>query len=245
MERLQKVLANSNVASRRKSEELIKAGRVSVNGVVVTELGTKVSSKDIIMVDGKQIDKPDKVYLLVNKPVGFVSTTKDEKNRRVVTDITKEDYPNIRLYPVGRLDYDTSGLIIVTNDGELTQILTRPEFDVEKEYLARVDGLLTRALVNKLKKGVIIDRDYLSIPKNVEILELDRANKSTLIRIVLTEGKNRQIRKMMENFGFPVKNLTRVRYDFLTINGVKRGGYRPLTIHEVKKLYSNKFTSNK
>lgn len=245
MERLQKVLANSNVASRRKSEELITAGRISVNGIVVTELGTKVSSKDIIRVDGKLIQEPEKIYLLVNKPTGYVSTTKDEKNRKVVTDITKDDYPNIRLYPVGRLDYDTSGLIIVSNDGELTQILTRPEFDVEKEYIARVDGLLTRPLINKLKKGVIIDKNYLSVPKDVEILELDRVNKSSLIKIVLTEGKNRQIRKMMENFGFPVKNLTRVRYDFLKIDGVKRGGYRPLTIHEVKKLYSNKYTSHK
>lgn len=245
MERLQKVLANSNVASRRKSEELIKDGRVKVNGVIVTELGTKVKKSDQISVDGKLIETADKVYLLVNKPIGFVSSTKDEKDRKVVTDIVNDDYPNVRLYPVGRLDYDSSGLLIVTNDGELTQILTRPEFDVEKEYNVRVEGIITRGQITRLKKGVIIDDDYLSVPKEVLIAEYDKKTQTTLLKITLTEGKNRQIRKMMENFGHPVKSLTRIRYDFLTIDGVKKGGYRLLTTHEVKKLYSNKYITKK
>lgn len=245
MERLQKVLANSNVASRRKSEELIKDGRVKVNGVIVTELGTKVKKSDQISVDGKLIETADKVYLLVNKPIGFVSSTKDEKDRKVVTDIVNDDYPNVRLYPVGRLDYDSSGLLIVTNDGELTQILTRPEFDVEKEYNVRVEGIITRGQITRLKKGVIIDDDYLSVPKEVLIAEYDKKTQTTLLKITLTEGKNRQIRKMMENFGHPVKSLTRIRYDFLTIDGVKKGGYRVLTTHEVKKLYSNKYITKK
>src|SRR5690554_6482462 len=245
MERLQKVLANSNVASRRKSEELIKDGRVKVNGVIVTELGTKVKKSDQISVDGKLIETADKVYLLVNKPIGFVSSTKDEKDRKVVTDIVNDDYPNVRLYPVGRLDYDSSGLLIVTNDGELTQILTRPEFDVEKEYNVRVEGIITRGQITRLKKGVIIDDDYLSVPKEVLIAEYDKKTQTTLLKITLTEGKNRQIRKMMENFGHPVKSLTRIRYDFLTIDGVKKGGYRLLTTHKVKKLYSNKYITKK
>lgn len=245
MERLQKVLANSNVASRRKSEELILAKRVSVNDEVVTELGTKVKRNDVIRVDGKIVERTEKIYLLVNKPIGYVSSTDDEKNRKVVTDIVVDDYPDVRLYPAGRLDYDSSGLIIVTNDGELTKILTHPKFSVEKEYNVRVEGMLNRNKVLRLKKGVIIDDNYLSIPKEVIISDIDKATQTTLLKITLTEGKNRQIRKMMENFGHPVKTLTRIRYDFLTIEGVKKGGYRPLTVHEVKKLYSNKYTSTK
>lgn len=239
MERLQKRIASSNIASRRKAEEMIVEGRVTVNGEKVTKLGTKVSKHDIVKVDNKLVVEAKDVYFLVNKPTGYVSTTSDEKNRKTVVDIVREDYPNTRYYPVGRLDYDTAGLIILTNDGELTQKLTRPEYEVEKEYLARIDGILVKGALKKLRSGVIIDDDYFARPKEAQIMELDKVNKSSLVRIVLTEGRNRQVRKMFESLGYPVKNLTRVRYDFLTLDGVQRGGYRELKIHEIRKLHGN------
>lgn len=241
MERLQKVIAKSNVASRRQAEKLITDGKVSVNGEVVTKLGTKVSEDDEIRVNGKLIKEAKKIYLLLNKPTGYISTTDDDKNRRIVLDLIEEEYENKRLYPVGRLDYDTAGILLLTNDGDLTQILTRPEFDVEKEYIVRVEGIIVRKKLNDFKKGVIIDNDYLAKAKDVNIIEIDKKNQSTLLGVVLTEGKNRQIRKMFEAINHPVKTLTRVRYDFLTLEGVKRGGFRELKVHEVRKLYSNKY----
>lgn len=239
MERLQKVIAQSNVASRRQAEQLIIEGRVKVNGEVVTELGTKVNRNDKILVDGKKIEFAEKRYILLNKPTGYLSTTKDDKGRRTVTDLVKEEFNDERLYPIGRLDYDTAGVLILTNDGELTQKLTRPEYEVEKEYIVRVKGIVIRKKIIELRKGVKIDDNYLAIPKEVNLIELDKTNQSTLIRVVLTEGKNRQVRKMCEAIGYPVKTLTRVRYDFLTLDGIQRGKYRELSIHEVKKLHSN------
>ncbi|MDY0277044.1 MAG: pseudouridine synthase [Acholeplasma sp.] len=239
MERLQKVIANSNIASRRKAEELIKNGLVKVNGVVVTELGTKVNKNDEIIVDGKKVEIQEKTYLLLNKPTGYLSTTSDDKKRRTVLDLVKEDYPGVRMYPVGRLDYDSAGLLLLTNDGDLTLKLTKPEFLVEKEYIVRVKGVMLKKTIQDLKKGVKIDNDYLAIAKEAAILSVDKENQSTLVGMIITEGKNRQIRKMMDKLGYPVKNLTRVKYDFLTLDGVKRGGYRELTNHEVKKLHAN------
>lgn len=239
MERLQKVIAQSNIASRRQAEKLIVEGRVKVNGVTVTELGTKVNRTDLITVDDMPVIIADKLYLLLNKPTGYLSTTSDDKGRKTVIDLIQDDYKDERLYPVGRLDYDTAGILLLTNDGELTQKLTRPEFEVEKEYIVRVNGIVIRRKVLQLRKGVMIDKNYLAIPKEVNIVELDKKNQSTLLRIVLTEGKNRQVRKMFEAIGHPVKTLTRVRYDFLTLDGVARGKYRELSIHEVKKLHSN------
>ena len=239
MERLQKVIAQSNIASRRQAEKLIVEGRVKVNGVTVTELGTKVNRTDLITVDDMPVIIAEKLYLLLNKPTGYLSTTSDDKGRKTVIDLIQDDYKDERLYPVGRLDYDTAGILLLTNDGELTQKLTRPEFEVEKEYIVRVNGIVIRRKVLQLRKGVMIDKNYLAIPKEVNIVELDKKNQSTLLRIVLTEGKNRQVRKMFEAIGHPVKTLTRVRYDFLTLDGVARGKYRELSIHEVKKLHSN------
>ena len=240
MERLQKRIARSNVASRRQAEKMIVEGRVKVNDVVVTELGTLVSKNDVVKVDDKIIRSAEYKYFLVNKETGLVSSTKDEKGRDTVIDIINEDYPNLRVYPVGRLDYDTAGLLLVTNDGELTQKLTRPEYEVEKEYIVRVKGIVIRKVLNKLRSGVTIDENFFAKPKEVRIIELDKENQSTLLSITLTEGKNRQVRKMFDAIGHPVKNLTRVRFDFLTLDGVMRGKYRELTIHEVKKLHRNK-----
>lgn len=239
MERLQKILAQANIASRRKSEEIIVSGRVKVNGVVVTELGFKVNRSDKIEVDGKPIELAEHLYFLLNKPTGFVSTTSDEKNRKTVLDLLTEEHRDIRLYPVGRLDFDTAGILLLTNDGEFTNLMTHPEHQIEKEYLARVEGIVIRKKIVQLRNGVYIDEDYLAVPKEVRIIELNKEQQSTLISITLTEGRNKQVRKMMEAIGHPVKKLTRVRYDFLTLEGVERGAYRALKVHEVKKLYAN------
>ncbi|MBN2299863.1 MAG: rRNA pseudouridine synthase [Acholeplasmataceae bacterium] len=244
MERLQKVLAHANIASRRKSEEIILEGRVKVNGIVVTELGFKVEKKDLIEVDGKPIEMAQHLYFLLNKPTGYVSTTSDEKNRKTVLDLLDAELKDTRLYPVGRLDFDTAGILLLTNDGEFTNLMTHPEHEIEKEYLARVEGIVIRKKIVALRKGVIIDQDYLAIPKDVRLLELDKKFQTTLISITLTEGKNKQVRKMMEAIGHPVKKLTRVRYDFLTLDGVERGRYRLLKIHEVKKLYAHSQPKN-
>jgi len=239
MERLNKVLAQANIASRRKSEELIKEGRVKVNGEVVTELGFKVEKNDRIEVDGKAIERAEQLYFLLNKPTGYVSTTQDEKGRRTVLDLLSDEDKKVRLYPVGRLDFDTAGLLLLTNDGEFTFRMTRPEHEIEKEYLVRVEGIVIRKKIVQLRKGVIIDEDYLAVPKEVRLIELNKEHQSTLLSITLTEGKNKQVRKMCEAIGHKVKKLTRVRYEFLTLEGVERGSYRPLKIHEVKKLYGH------
>lgn len=239
MERLQKILAHANIASRRKSEEIISEGRVKVNGVVVTELGFKVDKNDKIEVDGKLIEMAQHLYFLLNKPTGYVSTTSDEKNRKTVLDLLGKEFKDIRLYPVGRLDFDTAGILLLTNDGEFTNLMTHPEHEIEKEYLCRVEGIVIRKQIVQLRNGVIIDDGYLAVPKEVRLLELDKTFQTTLISITLAEGKNKQVRKMMDAIGHPVKKLTRVRYDFLTLEGVERGSYRFLKIHEVKKLYAH------
>ncbi len=240
MERLQKVLAHSNVASRRKAEQMIADGRIKVNGEVITEMGFQVSEKDEIAVDGKLISRAKQRYFLMNKPTGYISTTSDEKGRKTVIDLLKEDLDSIRLYPVGRLDSDTAGLLLLTNDGELTNILAHPSHGVEKEYMVRVKGIMVRKEVVRLRQGLMIADGYFAKPKYVRLVSLDKDNQSTLLSIVLTEGKNREVRKLLDAMGYPVKNLTRIRYDFLTLDGVERGSYRALKVHEVKKLYAHK-----
>lgn len=238
MERLQKILANANVASRRKAEIMITEGRVSVNGKIITELGYKVSRNDTIKVDGKIITQTKKIYYLMNKPTGYLSTVEDDKGRKTVIDLLKEEDKDKRVYPVGRLDYDSAGLLLLTNDGDLTYRLTHPKYDVEKEYLVRVKGIVIRKKIVELRKGLKIDGEFMR-PKYVHLRELDKENQSSLITVVLTEGKNREIRRLFDALGYQVKKLTRIRYDFLTLDGVKRGGYRSLKIHEVKRLYGN------
>lgn len=240
MERLHKVLAQANVASRRKAEAMIAEGRIKVNGQVITEAGFKVNRKDDILVDGKQIIMAEPCYYLLNKPTGVVSTAHDEKKRKTVLDLLREEDKANRVYPVGRLDFDTAGLLLLTNDGDLTHILTHPGHEVEKEYLVRVEGIIIRKTIKKLREGVIIDDDYLAIPRAVRLVELDKGHQSTLLSITLVEGRNKQVRKMIEAIGHRVKKLTRTRYDFLTLEGVERGTYRPLKIHEIKRLYAHK-----
>lgn len=237
MERLQKVIAQTNISSRRQAEKLILEGRVEVDGVIIKELGFKVSKNQVIKVDGEIITKQNLVYFLLNKPTGYISTTKDEKNRKTVIDLLNEEHKNYRVYPVGRLDFDTAGLLLLTNDGELTKKLTHPSYEVEKEYLARVEGVIIRKKLIELRKGVMIDDNYFAKPLAARIVEIDKKNQSTLVSITLTEGRNKQVRKMFSSLGFKVKSLTRIRLAHLTLEGIKRGSYRELKIHEIKKLY--------
>ncbi len=233
MERLQKYIANSGYCSRRKAEELIEAGKVYVNGDKVTELGTKVDDGDIIVVDGVQLEKNDKKeYYLLYKPRGYICSAKDEKGRKVVTELidTKE-----RIYPVGRLDYDTTGVLLLTNDGDLTNILTHPKNGVEKQYLAIVEGVLTTEEIYKLINGVVIDGVKV-VPKRVKIKKKDVEKNRTKIEITIVEGRNHIVKKIFEQIGHPVNKLHREREGFLTVSGMMSGDYRILSMDEVNKL---------
>lgn len=236
MERLQKVIAQCGLASRREAEELILAGRVKVNGEIITTLGVKVSDPDIVEVDDVIIEREEKIYILMNKPRGIITSTRDEKNRKTVISILPEEYQKYRLFPVGRLDYDTKGALLLTNDGELMNGLIGPRSNVEKEYLARIEGIITRMTLKKLASGIVIDGKK-TRPAKVKLESVDRKNKSSLVRIIITEGRYHQVKKMFAAVGHPVKRLSRVRFGNLTLEGLPEGGIRPLTIHEVKQLY--------
>lgn len=236
MERLQKIIANTGYCSRRKAEELIKQGKVKVNGEIVTNLGEKASSKDVISVENNELKTEDKEYILLYKPRGVISSAKDEKGRKTVLDIIETKH---RLYPVGRLDYNTSGLLILTNDGNLTNILTHPSNEIEKVYIAKINEAVEPKKVKSLEKGVIIDGKKTSRAK-VKIKKLDKRNKKSIIELTIHEGKYHQVKRMFEAIGYEVTALKREKYAFLTLEGLKSGEYRKLSIKEVKKLYSLK-----
>lgn len=233
MERLQKVIANSGYVSRRKAEEFISSGKVKVNGEVVKEMGVKVSPKDMIEVDGYIIKNEEKVYYLLNKPRGIVTTTKDEKGRKTVTDLINETK---RIYPVGRLDYDTTGVLLLTNDGELTNLLIHPKNKIEKLYIAKVKGLIGKKQISILEHGVIIDGKKTSKAK-ARIKKYDKKTDTSIVELIIHEGKNHQVKKMFEALGYTVIKLRRDAFSFLTTDGLKSGEYRKLTPKEVKKLY--------
>lgn len=232
-ERLQKVIAQSGVTSRRKAEKLIEEGKVTVNDKTVTELGTKVSPSDKIEVNGIPLVKEAPVYYLLYKPRGVISSVKDDKNRKVVTDFL----PGVseRVFPVGRLDYDTSGLLLLTNDGEFANILMHPKHEVEKVYVAKTKGIPAKEDLSMLRKGVEVDGDFLKAVR-YKVLSTDNKKKTAIVEIVLHEGKNRQIRRMLERIGYPADKLKRERYSSLTLKGLNPGEYRELNPHEVKKL---------
>lgn len=237
MERLQKVIALSGYCSRRKAEELIQKRQVRVNGELITEMGYKVSLTDFIEVEGNPINNTeDKVYYLLNKPRGIVATTKDEKGRKTVVDLIKT---NKRIYPVGRLDYDTTGLILLTNDGELTNYLIHPKNNIEKVYVAKIKGLITKDEIRRLCNGVFIDGKKTSKAK-AKILKIDKKTNSSVVELIIHEGKNHQVKKMFEAIGYDVLKLKRESIAFLTLAGLKSGEYRELSIKEVKKLYGEK-----
>jgi 23S rRNA pseudouridine2605 synthase len=233
MERLQKVIAHAGIASRRKAEQLILDGKVTVNGKVVKELGVKVSPQDRVEVEGIPIEKEQPVYYLLYKPRGVISSVKDEKGRKVVTDFLPET--NQRVYPVGRLDYDTSGLLILTNDGDFANLLMHPKSEIEKVYIAKTKGIPPREKLKMLQKGIELE-DGKTAPAKVKMRSLDRKKQTAIIEIAIHEGRNRQVRRMFEAIGYPVLKLKRERYGMLTLKGLSAGDVRELTPHEVKQL---------
>nr|WP_255654473.1 pseudouridine synthase [Cohnella sp. REN36] len=231
---MQKILAHAGVASRRKCEELIQSGKVTVNDEVVRELGVKADpAKDVIAVNGKRIRTEDKLYLLFNKPKGVITSVHDEKGRSVVTDYLKG--VKERVYPVGRLDYDTEGLLLLTNDGELANLLTHPRHHVPKTYHATVEKVPHGAALEKLQKGIKLE-DGITAPAEVEYHDVDPEGKMATIAITIREGRNRQVRRMFEAIHHPVVRLKRVSFGGLTLDNLQRGKYRKLSEQEVKLL---------
>ena len=236
MERLQKVIAQAGIASRRKAEELIKDGKVKVNGEVITELGTKVKESDRVGVNNKPIEKENKEYYLLNKPRGVITTTSDEHGRKTVTELINTE---ARIYPVGRLDYDTTGAIILTNDGEFANILMHPSNKIDKVYLAKLEGIIKGEQINTLKNGVMLD-DILVKASRVKLKKVNKESNTSMVEITIREGKNHQVKRMFESVGFHVEKLTRERIDIFTINNLKSGEYRKLTPKEIQVVYSYK-----
>lgn len=235
MERLQKVIANSGITSRRKAEDLILNGKVKVNGRVVITLGTQVGVNDKVEVNGVLINKEEKVYYLLNKPREVVATASDDKGRKTVVDLIKDDK---RIYPVGRLDYDTTGAIILTNDGEFANMLMHPKNEVDKCYIAKIEGKLNPRELMSLKKGVTIDKKIKTRPARVKERKYDKTSNTSIVEITIHEGKNHQVKKMFESVGHTVLKLKRERIAFLTLDGLKSGEYRKISHKEITTLYS-------
>lgn len=235
MERLQKVIAQSGFASRRKAEELITAGKVKVNGTVITELGVKVSDKDQITVNNTILEKEVKEYYLLNKPRGIVTTTSDDKNRKTVVDMINS---SARIYPVGRLDYDTTGALLLTNDGDFANILMHPKNKIEKVYVAKLKGLIKGEQINKLKDGVEIEEGIIVKSPRVKLKKTDPTTNTSIVQITITEGKNHQVKRMFEAVGFEVLKLKREKIAFFDLKNLPSGKYRPLTKKEISKVYS-------
>lgn len=233
LERLQKRIANSGYTSRRKAETLITEGKVKVNGQVVTELGTKVSHSDTVEVEGIKIEQEDKMYILFYKPTQVITSVSDDRGRKVVTDYFEDI--ETRIYPVGRLDYDTSGVLLLTNDGEFTNLMTHPRYHIKKKYVAKLKGYLMREQVKELEQGIKLE-DGFTQPAQVKIKRQDKEKNTTLVEITISEGRNRQVRRMFEYFGHEVNKLTRIQFGPLDLKGLNAGEGRVLTPHEVKTL---------
>lgn len=227
MERLNKFIASCGICSRRKADELIQSGRIKVNGEVVKDLGVKVSLEDKVELDGKTISKEEKkVYLMLNKPVGYVTTASDEKGRKNVLDLIYED---VRVYPIGRLDMYTEGLLLLTNDGDFANKLMHPKFEIDKRYVVTTDTKVTRQMLETLRNGVNIG-DYVTREAKVE--KIDEEN----ISITIHEGKNRQVRRMCEAVGIKVLKLKRTNYGPLSLGELPVAKYRHLTDFELYNL---------
>lgn len=235
MERLQKVIANLGYTSRRKAEELILAGKVKVNGETVKELGTKVKNSDTIQVENTILDNNKNYeYYLLNKPREVISSVKDECGRKTVVELINTSE---RIYPIGRLDYDTTGIILLTNDGNLASKLMHPSSNIEKKYIAKVNGLVTGYEIKKLREGVIIDGKKTHRAK-VNLKSYDKKSDKSLVELIIHEGRNHQVRKMFEAINHDVLKLKREKYANLDLTGLKTGEYRKLSNKEIAILYS-------
>lgn len=235
MIRLQKFIADNGYTSRRKAEELIKLGRVKVNGKTAI-LGLKVDNNDLVEIDGLVLnnDNENKVYYLLNKPRGVITSTNDDKGRKTVVDLINTTK---RIYPVGRLDYDTTGILILTNDGELANLLMHPKNNIEKVYVAKIKGLIGKKELLRLSRGVFIDGKKTSKAK-ARIKRYDKKSDTSIVELTIHEGRNHQVKKMFEAIGYNVLKLKREKYAFLDLQNVKSGEYRILNPKEVKKLYN-------
>jgi len=232
-ERLQKYLSRHGVASRRASEEIIASGKVKVNGVTVVTPGTKINpSEDRVEVDGKKLARPEKkVYILLNKPRDYISTVSDPAGRKKITDLL--DGVKERVYPVGRLDYDSEGLILLTNDGDFTFHLTHPKYNVSKTYRVRVKGTVQTRDLNSLSSGIMLD-DGMTAPAQVSLI--DERDGNSLVEITIGEGRNRQVRRMFEKVGYEVIRLKRIKIANLSLGLLKSGQYRFLSGSEIFRL---------
>ncbi|MFZ4452223.1 pseudouridine synthase [Salibacterium aidingense] len=240
MERLQKVIANAGVTSRRKAETFIEEGRVKVNGKIVRELGSKVSAhKDTVEVDNIPIDKEEPVYYVFYKPKQVISAVRDDKNRKVVTDYFEE--VEERIFPIGRLDYDTSGLLLLTNDGDFANLMMHPKNKIFKTYIAKVKGKPSKENIGLLIKGIDIE-GIKTAPAKVKIKSTNKKNNSSIIEISIHEGRNHQVRKMFEAIGHPVLKLKREKYGPITLDKLNPGEKRVLKPVEVKKLKESAVT---
>jgi len=231
-ERLQKYIARCGISSRRKAEDLILNGCVKVNGIVVTELGTKINpEKDVVLVDNKKISEAEGfIYIKLYKPEGYVTTVKDQFGRKTVIDLVDISE---RIYPIGRLDYNTSGLLLLTNDGDLANKLMHPKYHIYKTYIAEVEGRMSDEAVMRLKSGVKIE-DYKTAPAIVNIVKI--SSNSSIVQVSIYEGKNRQVRKMLDAVGHPVKTLKRISFGKINLGDLKPGAWVHLNEEEIKFL---------
>ncbi|NLA33012.1 MAG: rRNA pseudouridine synthase [Mollicutes bacterium] len=236
MERLQKFIASSGICSRRKAEELITSGKVKVNGIVVTELGTKVSFEDTVLVNNKKIVYEKKVYYMLNKPRGYISSVSDDKGRKTVIDLIHDKR---RIFPIGRLDYDTTGLLLLTNDGEFANLMMHPKNEVPKTYAAKIEGKMSMDTLFSLRKGVLVE-DIKIIPKQVKIKSYDKKTDTSIVKITLIEGQNHIVKKIFASVNHPVIKLKREEYGNLTLGKLRSAEYRELTEAEILDLTKKK-----
>lgn len=234
--RINRYLAECGLASRRKCEEFVRNGEVTVNGSVVTDLSTQVEAGDEVFVGGRRVVPVKKhVYLMINKPKGCVTTVSDDRGRRTVMDIVKGDYPDTRLFPVGRLDYDTEGLLILTTDGDLCNRLTHPSNEIEKLYVAKLEGRVSEDELAKVRAGVMLDGRRTG-KSRVKLVSYDAKSDISTVEIGIREGMNREVRRIFESVGKSVAFLKRVAIGDLRLRGVDRGSYRKLSREEVDYL---------
>lgn len=232
-ERLQKYMAKCGVASRRKCEEIILSGRVEVNGSVITELGFKINENDVVEVDSNVIKvEENKVYIILNKPTGYITSNSDEKERKTILDIVNVKE---RIYPIGRLDYDSSGLLLLTNDGDIYNKIIHPKKEIEKRYIATVKGTFSKEELEKFRSGVDIG-GYITAPAKIKVIKESKSN--SVVEITIHEGKNRQVRKMCSAFNHEVLNLKRIAIGKLSLDNLKEGQWRNLNEKEVSYLKS-------